>query len=129
MKMPCELIVSHILPTAKGALAKALVNEHGMTQIEIAKLFGVTNAAISQYVKGLRGGKSLIDQTAYKDDFYSMISETATEISRGMTINEAICRVCSFVKNSGLLKALYLFEGYSADHLLCFEHPTIIQIR
>ena len=71
MKMPCELIVTHILPTARGALARDLVTSHGMTQTQVAKLFGVTSAAVSQYLKGMRGGNNLIDRSAYKDDFYA----------------------------------------------------------
>ena len=58
MKLPCELIVTHILPTARGALAKELVNRHNMTQVQVAGLFGVTSAAVSQYLKGFRGGHS-----------------------------------------------------------------------
>ena len=37
MKMPCELIVTHILPTARGALAKELVHNHGMTQVQVSR--------------------------------------------------------------------------------------------
>ena len=77
MKMPCELIVTHILPTARGALAKELVHNHGMTQVQVANLFGVTSAAVSQYIKGLRGGNNLIDKSAYREDFYKPSSRPA----------------------------------------------------
>ena len=82
MKMPCELIVTHILPTARGALAKELVHNHGMTQVQVANLFGVTSAAVSQYIKGLRGGNNLIDKSAYRDDFYKMIADSASQRRR-----------------------------------------------
>ena len=77
MKMPCELIVTHILPTARGALAKELVHNHGMTQVQVANLFGVTSAAVSQYIKGLRGGNNLIDKSAYREDFYKPGARTS----------------------------------------------------
>ncbi len=126
MKMPCELIVTHILPTAKGALARELVNRHGLTQIQVAKQFGVTSAAISQYMKGVRGGNSVIDKSAYKDDFYRRISETADSMAAGMDISEALCGLCRYVKDCGLLRALYVFEGYSGDDLVCFQCPRQI---
>ncbi|MBP5203428.1 MAG: transcriptional regulator, partial [Candidatus Methanomethylophilaceae archaeon] len=69
MKLPCELIVMHVLPTARGALAKELVGRHGMTQVQVAALFGVTNAAVSQYLKAVRGGNSVIDRSEYRSDF------------------------------------------------------------
>ncbi len=125
MKMPCELIVTHILPTARGALAKELVRNHGMTQVQVAGLFGVTSAAVSQYVKGHRGGNNLIDKSAYRDDFYRMIAESAEEVANGGDITESLCKICGFVKDSGLLKALYVFEGYTGDLGVCAECPRI----
>lgn len=123
MKMPCELIVTHILPTARGALAKELVHNHGMTQVQVANLFGVTSAAVSQYIKGLRGGNNLIDKSAYREDFYNMISDTADMVADGKDLTEALCEICSFVKSSGLLKALYVYEGYSGELGACMECP------
>ena len=123
MKMPCELIVTHILPTARGALAKELVHNHGMTQVQVANLFGVTSAAVSQYIKGLRGGNNLIDKSAYREDFYKMIADKADAVANGRDLTDALCEICSFVKESGLLKALYVYEGYSGELGLCIECP------
>ena len=117
MKVPCELIVTYVLPTAKGALAKELVNKHGMTQIQVARLFGVTSAAVSQYLKGIRGGNSIIDKSAYKDDFYAMIEDMADSIAAGMDVAEALFLICDYVRESGLLRALYVLEGCSPDKL------------
>lgn len=123
--MPCELIVTHILPTARGAIAKELVTRHGMTQTQVAKLFGVTSAAVSQYIKGMRGGNTLIDKSAYRDDFYAMIADTADRIAAGADITESLCMICSFVKESGLLRALYVFEGYTGELGVCMDCPRI----
>ena len=103
MKLPCELIVTHILPTARGSLAKELVKRHGMTQVQVARLFGVTSAAVSQYIKGLRGGNSLIDKSAYREDFYDKIAKSADAVAAGEDVTEALCGICGFVKESGLL--------------------------
>lgn len=125
MKLPCELIVTHILPTARGALAKELVNRHGMTQVQVARLFGVTSAAVSQYLKGLRGGNNLIDKSAYREDFYNMIARCADDVAAGADVTESLCGICAFVKESGLLRALYVFEGYTGELGVCMECPRI----
>lgn len=125
MKLPCELIVTHILPTARGALAKDLVHRHGMTQVQVAQLFGVTSAAISQYLKGIRGGNNLIDKSAYRDDFYRMITDAADRVVAGEDVTDALCGICQFVKDSGLLRALYVFEGYSGELGECMECPRV----
>ena len=125
MKLPCELIVTHILPTARGSLAKELVKRHGMTQVQVARLFGVTSAAVSQYIKGLRGGNSLIDKSAYREDFYDKIAKSADAVAAGEDVTEALCGTCAFVKESGLLRALYVVEGCSGDLGVCMECPRL----
>lgn len=123
MKMPCELVVTYVLPTARGALARELVEKHGMTQTQVAKLFGVTSAAVSQYIKGMRGGNNLIDRSAYKPDFDAMISSTADAIASGTDVTEALCGICTFVKRCGLLRALYVYEGYDDEMATCMDCP------
>jgi len=120
------MIVNYVLPTAKGSLAKELVHKHHMTQIQVSKLFGVTSAAISQYLKGVRGGNSLIDKSAYRDDFYRFIEDLADSIAAGMDVSEALCYVCEYTKESGLLRALYVFEGCPPDKIDMFEKPKVI---
>lgn len=123
MKMPCELVVTHVLPNARGAIARELVEKHGMTQTQVAKLFGVTSAAVSQYIKGMRGGNNLIDKSAYKKDFDEMISRTAASIASGTDVTEALCGICAFVKQCGLLRALYVYEGYDGELAACMDCP------
>ena len=115
------MIVTYVLPTTKGALARELVNKHGMTQVQVAKMFGVTSAAISQYLKGVRGNNSLIDKSAYRNDFYALISDLADELVSGGDVAEALCTVCEFAKDSGLLKALYVYENVPMDDIDKFD--------
>jgi len=125
VKVPCEMIVTYILPTAKGALAKELVIQHGLTQVEVSRLFGVTSAAISQYIKGTRGGNELIDKSAYRDDFYQYIGTMSDKIVEGMPVTVALCQICEFVRVCGLLKALYVYEGYDPEKLSFLERSTV----
>lgn len=123
MKLPCEMIVSHVLPVARGSISRDLVDRYGMTQVQVAKLFGVTSAAVSQYLKGIRGGDHIINRSAYKDDFHAVIRKISDMIVSGEDVSECLCMVCSFTKNSGLLKALYVYDGYSGENIACMECP------
>jgi len=53
---PCESAVKYKVPAIKAELARKLKKE-GKSQKDIAKLLGVTEAAVSQYLSGKRAGK------------------------------------------------------------------------
>ncbi len=54
MRPPCETIVKYILPMIRAFLAKELI-ESGLTQEEAAQKLGLTQSAISRYIKEQRG--------------------------------------------------------------------------
>ncbi len=55
MKVPCELIIWDILPAIRREFARILVEDFNLTQRETAKKLGVTESAVSQYMKFKRG--------------------------------------------------------------------------
>ena len=123
MKLPCELVVFELLPTARGELAKELVKAHGYTQAKVATIFGVTSAAVSQYIKGLRGGNAYIDGSVYRGAFYQEIYDSAERIANGADVTDELCEICNFVKRVGMLDEIYLNQGAKEDLTKCRECP------
>lgn len=58
MVLPCEIAAKKIVPSIKANLARKL-KKKGLKQKEIAKVLGVTNAAVSQYLSGKRAVKNI----------------------------------------------------------------------
>ena len=56
MLMPCEIVVKTVLPVMRAMVAKELIKVYNLKQVEVADLIGVTQAAVSQYVRGERFG-------------------------------------------------------------------------
>jgi len=56
MLLPSEIESKLTIPVLRAMVAKKLIYEHGFTQEETAKALGVTQAAISNYMRGVRGG-------------------------------------------------------------------------
>lgn len=54
MKLFCEIVVE-LLPSLRALAAEELMNEYKLSQKEIAKRLFVTQPAISQYLRNLRG--------------------------------------------------------------------------
>ena len=122
-KMPCELVVFELLPTARGSIAKELVDNYGYTQSRVAKIFGITSVAISQYVKGLRGGNEYIDSSEHRDEFYRRISEIAKNLDAGANLTEELCQLCGFFKKSGMIDEIYRKQGAQMPLTKCMECP------
>ena len=52
--MPQEIEVFYLIPAIRRSLAQIFKNEHKLSQKEVASLLGVTEAAVSQYLKQKR---------------------------------------------------------------------------
>ena len=58
MKPYCETVSKLLLPTIRALIARNLMENHKMTQQEAAAKLCVTQSAISQYRRNLRGSKN-----------------------------------------------------------------------
>ncbi|RLE38649.1 hypothetical protein DRJ17_03250 [Candidatus Woesearchaeota archaeon] len=74
MRMPQEIEVWFVLPAIRKELAKAMI-VNGATQREIAKIMGITEAAVSQYMKGKRA-----TEVQFSKDIKMEIEKTARAI-------------------------------------------------
>ena len=111
MKIPCEIVVWYLLPTIRKELAKKLVNDFGYSQSKVAKTFGLTDAAISQYLKNKRGENIVV--TA--DPNYHIVEEQLALSSKriaeeGVDFAAEVCSICLAFKRSGILAKIYEVE-------------------
>lgn len=97
MAFPCEKVVREHLPAIKSALAKNLV-DNGMTQVQVSKLLGTTEATISHYMKGERGqallGQFILDEIALLAHKISNREITPNLISK------EVCEICQKVRST-----------------------------
>ena len=120
MKPPCEIMVKHVLPVFRAMVAENLINEHGLTQTEAANKLGITQAAISQYLREKRGHsisseKVVTTVQALASEFADKLASPDESIDASSTAS--LCKVCpALVKellgkaaqDSTFLKALLL---------------------
>jgi len=130
MKIPCELVVWYVLPTIRKDLAKELVENHRMSQTEVARRFGVTGAAISQYLKKKRGENLIIQESPNRAQYNDAIIDSASRIAEGTTeFADEMCRLCRIVKKMGVLAQIYREQtGTDAPLCACEKEPTQISM-
>lgn len=97
MILPEELASKSVIPAIRALIVRRLVEEHGMTQQQAAKLLGVTQPAVSKYLHQKRGaairlaGIREIDRAT--GDIADMVS-SQSETRRGNEQNRIGMRLC-----------------------------------
>ncbi len=100
---PCELVVKTVIPSIRAMVAKELVLGMKMRQVEAARLLGVTQAAVSQYLRGNRGGILRLDQVP---EIVDIVRRLATGMAAGDLTQEQttllVCEACYTVRKKGI---------------------------
>src|SRR3989338_8060062 len=55
--MPQELEVWYLLPSLRKELAKLFIKDYALSQREVSEILGITESAVSQYLKSKRAKK------------------------------------------------------------------------
>lgn len=107
LKAPCEELVRYVLPALRGALVTYMYVEKRMKQVDIAKLMGVSQSAVSRYVNMERGlYRKLVEEVP---GIKGLLEEAVTRLERGEEVS--LCDLCSRMREEGLLdKAIQVVE-------------------
>jgi len=99
-----EVIVKEILPTARSLVAKKLIQDYGLSQKETASRLGISQPAVSQYKRDLRGSRIHILEN--NPEVLEKINEIAKRIASGQLTQEKasieICGLYKFIKPEDL---------------------------
>lgn len=100
MKTYFEIIAQDILPAMRALIAKELMEKHGFTQTVAADKMGVTQAAVSQYMRNIRGFR--VKKLENDEKTLIQISELSNKIAEGkMNIKdsrEEMCNICEAIR-------------------------------
>jgi len=105
MYVPCELMVLHVLPRIRALVAEELVNVRGVSQVRVARILGITQPAVSQYLRKARSKsiKALEDDPVISREL-SRIAKTAAD---GGDISTKMCGLCRKLRKSMALCSLH----------------------
>ncbi|RSN70529.1 helix-turn-helix domain-containing protein [Candidatus Korarchaeum cryptofilum] len=103
---PCELIVKTLIPSVRAAVSRELIEKHGLRQVDVANFLGVTQAAISQYMRGARGG---IMDLSSDEEIMEVVRRIAEGIVKGdldkYEVSLLTCEICYRVRRKGLYRS------------------------
>jgi len=101
MSPRCETIGKYVLPLFRSLVAKELINTYKLTQVEVAKKLGTTQAAISQYVNLKRAYKGAEKFEGILPRLQTMAKSAARRLANNELnpdeVSVGFCKLCSFV--------------------------------
>lgn len=115
MMLPQELEVWYVIPAIRKELSKNLT-AFGLKQKEVALLFGVSEACVSNYFKSKRAG-----DVTFNKEMKSLIHESALRLSKGKScfIKEVQWLCKAFKKGEHLCSLHKRFENKMCDYRGC----------
>jgi len=81
MLLPSEIESKLLIPAIRAILSKEMVIEKGLKEEEVARMLGITQAAVSNYLRGTRGDNDLISKLMSLSEIMSMIKEISNDLS------------------------------------------------
>jgi uncharacterized protein len=81
MLLPSEIEAKSLIPAVRAILAKKLIREYSLKEEDVAKDLGITQAAVSNYVRGTRGDTELISKLESVREVMRMIDDIAKDLS------------------------------------------------
>jgi len=107
MLLPSEIESKLLIPAVRAILSKELVIEKGLKEEEVARMLGITQAAVSNYLRGTRGDNELISKLMSLSEIMSMIKEISDDLSTNRaytakTLSKFIA-LCNYMRYSLIL--------------------------
>ena len=120
MLMPCEVAVKSVMPALRALVAKELTRTYNLKQNEVADLLGVTQTAVSKYLRHVRGRVIEIEKV---DEVQPIISEIvvllASKRASRADLVERFCLACRIIRQKRLMCKLCRRSDPTMDVKLC----------
>lgn len=130
MLLPVEIETKTLIPAIRAILAKKLIEEHHIREEEVSKLLGVTQAAISNYVRGTRGDPVLINKLLEIKEVSEMINDICSNLSSNMAYTPAslskFIGLCNYIKSSLLICDIHHNLETNIDEAICKECENML---
>lgn len=81
MLLPSEIEAKSLIPAVRAILARKLIKEYSLKEDDAARVLGITQAAVSNYVRGTRGDVELISKLESVREVMRMIDDIAKDLS------------------------------------------------
>ncbi len=128
--LPAEIESKTLIPALRAILAKKLAEDHKIREDEISKMLGVTQAAVSNYIRGTRGDPQLIQKILAEEQVSKMVDELIDSLSSDMAYTPSnlskFIGLCNYIKSSLLICDIHHNLETDIDEKVCKECENML---
>ena len=108
MSLPCEFAVRSVVPAMRALVARKLSTVYSMKQENIAFRLGITQSAVSQYMRNARGKAVKIDDIDEVQELVQILADgLASNSLSKRQITKRYCEACQVVRQKKVLCNLH----------------------
>ena len=130
MLLPAEIESKSLIPALRAILAKDLANKYHIREDEISKMLGVTQAAISNYIRGTRGDPKLIEKLLEDKQVTDMLNDITDSLSTDKAYTPSnlskFIGLCNYIKSSLLICDIHHNLESDIDDEICKECENML---
>lgn len=130
MLLPAEIESKTLIPALRAILAKKLAEEYKIREDEISKMLGVTQAAISNYIRGTRGDPKLIQKLVADEQVSEMVNDLSDRLASDMAYTPSslarFISLCNYIKSSLLICEIHHNLETNIDEAICKECENML---
>jgi len=130
MLLPAEIESKTLIPALRAILSKKLAKDHKIREDEISKMLGVTQAAVSNYIRGTRGDPQLIQKLLSEEPVAKLINELCDSLTTDMAYTPSslakFIGLCNYIKSSLLICDIHHNLESDIDEKVCKECENML---
>ena len=130
MLLPAEIESKSLIPALRAILAKDLATNHHIREDEISKMLGVTQAAISNYIRGTRGDPKLVEKLLENKQVAEMLDDISDSLSSDKAYTPSnlskFIGLCNYIKSSLLICDIHHNLETDIDDEVCKECENML---
>ena len=130
MLLPAEIESKSLIPALRAILAKNLAKKHLIHEDQISKMLGVTQAAVSNYIRGTRGDPKLIEKLLAEKQVLEMITDITDNLASDRAYTPSslskFIGLCNYIKTSLLICDIHHNLESNIDDEVCKECESML---
>jgi len=130
MLLPAEIESKTLIPALRAIIAKSLAEKHQVREEIISKMLGVTQAAISNYIRGTRGDPELIKKLLEEKQISEMVDDICDNLASDKAYTPSslskFIGLCNYIKSSLLICDIHHNLESDIDEAICKECENML---